>query len=216
VPFKSPEQREYLRRHHPEVYRRWVRKYGHKPVQESELIAEAMGIAADQLQEWTPTDSKNGASTIRYRDGAYTRVGLSGKGVKYRGPNQKRAAAFKRRGYFTPGAKPQSYTQAKRRRSVVAPSGITKPRPAGVPGPTRFNVTKPKAVRAFQVRHGLKATGVGDAATRSAFKRVAAPARGTKSYVNRAGNVVKWRPRSQRISNPSGGQILRGRRWKSV
>jgi hypothetical protein len=34
-PFKSVRQREYLRRHHPEIYERWRRKYGDRPVSEA-------------------------------------------------------------------------------------------------------------------------------------------------------------------------------------
>ena len=30
MPFRSARQRAYLRRHRPEVYRRWVKKYGRK------------------------------------------------------------------------------------------------------------------------------------------------------------------------------------------
>lgn len=32
MPFKSVKQREYLRIHHPEIYKKWKRKYGLKIV----------------------------------------------------------------------------------------------------------------------------------------------------------------------------------------
>jgi hypothetical protein len=31
VPFASPEQEIWMREHLPEIYRRWLKKYGHAP-----------------------------------------------------------------------------------------------------------------------------------------------------------------------------------------
>lgn len=42
MPFKSAKQREYLKRNHPELYAKWLKKYGSKPQPTADLIAEAL------------------------------------------------------------------------------------------------------------------------------------------------------------------------------
>jgi hypothetical protein len=53
VPFKSKKQREYMRIHHPELYKKWCKEYGHEPVKEAaEGYAVAYLAGEDLLAEW--------------------------------------------------------------------------------------------------------------------------------------------------------------------